>query len=64
MGPRQINLVAEYLHGLAIETFIHRDLMSSNNVLLGGGHVHAKVSDFGLVKLVPDGGKSAGMALL
>lgn len=43
--------------------------MSSNNVLLGGGHVHAKVSDFGLVKLVPDGGKYsatkyAGMTLL
>ncbi|KAM0012672.1 putative transferase, protein kinase RLK-Pelle-LRR-IX family [Helianthus debilis subsp. tardiflorus] len=46
----------EYLHTLAHQGFIHRDLISSNILL--GDDFRAKVSDFGLVKLVPDGGKS------
>ncbi|KAI6696513.1 hypothetical protein NL676_016632 [Syzygium grande] len=46
----------EYLHNLAHQSFIHRDLKSSN-ILLGDDY-RAKVSDFGLVKLAPDGEKS------
>ncbi|RZB75094.1 Receptor protein kinase TMK1 isoform B [Glycine soja] len=51
----------EYLHGLARQTFIHRDLKSSNILL--GDDFHAKVSDFGLVKLAPDGQKSVATKL-
>lgn len=51
----------EYLHGLARETFIHRDLKSSNILL--GDDFRAKVSDFGLVKLAPDGEKSVATKL-
>ena len=47
----------EYLHSLAHQTFIHRDLKPSN-ILLGDGF-RAKVSDFGLVKLAPDGGEQS-----
>lgn len=43
----------EYLHGLAHKSFIHRDLKPSN-ILLGDDY-RAKVSDFGLVKLAPEG---------
>ncbi|XP_024988305.1 receptor protein kinase TMK1-like [Cynara cardunculus var. scolymus] len=43
----------EYLHGLAQQSFIHRDLKPSNILL--GDDMHAKVADFGLVRLAPDG---------
>ncbi|KAG8504035.1 hypothetical protein CXB51_002328 [Gossypium anomalum] len=46
----------EYLHTLAHQSFIHRDLKSSNILL--GDDFRAKVADFGLVKLAPDGEKS------
>lgn len=46
----------EYLHTLAHQSFIHRDLKSSNILL--GDDFKAKISDFGLVKLAPDGEKS------
>lgn len=51
----------EYLHGLARQTFIHRDLKSSNILL--DDDFRAKVSDFGLVKLAPDGKKSVATKL-
>ncbi|KAE8704626.1 Leucine-rich repeat protein kinase family protein isoform 2 [Hibiscus syriacus] len=59
---RQLNIALdvargiEYLHILAHQSFIHRDLNSSNILL--GNDFRAKVSDFGLVKLAPDGERS------
>lgn len=47
----------EYLHNLAHQSFIHRDLKPSNILL--GDDMRAKVADFGLVRLAPDGGKTS-----
>ncbi|KAJ4952851.1 hypothetical protein NE237_029683 [Protea cynaroides] len=47
----------EYLHGLAHQSFIHRDLKSSN--ILIGDDYRAKISDFGLVKFGPHGGEKS-----
>ncbi|KAG7593020.1 Protein kinase domain [Arabidopsis thaliana x Arabidopsis arenosa] len=46
----------EYLHTLAHQSFIHRDLKPSNILL--GDDMHAKVADFGLVRLAPEGTQS------
>ncbi|CAN8291325.1 unnamed protein product [Cochlearia groenlandica] len=46
----------EYLHTLAQQSFIHRDLKPSNILL--GDDMHAKVADFGLVRLAPEGTQS------
>lgn len=43
----------EYLHSLMNESFIHRDLKPSNILL--GDDMRAKVADFGLVRLAPEG---------
>ncbi|KAJ0702687.1 putative protein kinase RLK-Pelle-LRR-IX family [Helianthus annuus] len=46
----------EYFHSLAPQSFMHWDLKSS--YILLSYDFRAKVSDFGTVKLIPDGGKS------
>ncbi|MFS8008858.1 putative protein kinase RLK-Pelle-LRR-IX family [Helianthus anomalus] len=46
----------KYLHTLAHQSFIHRDLESS--IILLGDNFRAKVLDFGRVKLAQDGEKS------
>lgn len=51
----------EYLHGLAHQSFIHRDLKPSNILL--GDDLRAKVADFGLVRLAPDGKASIATKL-
>ncbi|KAG6509472.1 hypothetical protein ZIOFF_027464 [Zingiber officinale] len=51
----------EYLHNFASHCFIHRDLKSSN-ILLDDDY-RAKISDFGLAKLAPDGKNSLATKL-
>ncbi|XP_051143482.1 receptor-like kinase TMK3 [Andrographis paniculata] len=51
----------EYLHSLAHQSFIHRDLKSANILL--DEDFRAKVSDFGLVKLAPDRERSVATRL-
>lgn len=51
----------EYLHSLAQQSFIHRDLKPSNILL--GDDMRAKVADFGLVRLAPDGKASVATRL-
>ncbi|XP_073141282.1 receptor protein kinase TMK1-like [Henckelia pumila] len=51
----------EYLHSLAHQSFIHRDLKSANILL--DDEFRAKVSDFGLVKLAPDTERSVATRL-
>ncbi|CAN1296062.1 Receptor-like kinase TMK2 [Linum perenne] len=51
----------EYLHGLAHQSFIHRDLKPSNILL--GDDMRAKVADFGLVRLAPEGKHSISTRL-
>ncbi|KAI3450760.1 hypothetical protein Pfo_007425 [Paulownia fortunei] len=51
----------EYLHSLAHQSFIHRDLKSANILL--DGDFRAKVSDFGLVKLALDTERSVATRL-
>ncbi|CAN6875759.1 unnamed protein product [Brassica oleracea] len=46
----------EYLHTFAHQSFIHRDLKPSNILL--GDDMRAKVADFGLVRLAPEGNYS------
>ncbi|GLT49515.1 hypothetical protein SLA2020_230670 [Shorea laevis] len=46
----------EYLHSLTQQSFIHRDLKPSNILL--GDDMRAKVADFGLVKIAPEGKSS------
>ncbi|CAL5354630.1 unnamed protein product [Camellia sinensis] len=46
----------EYLHSLAHQSFIHRDLKPSNILLTDD--MRAKVADFGIVRLAPDGKSS------
>ncbi|XVE84660.1 hypothetical protein DITRI_Ditri17bG0030900 [Diplodiscus trichospermus] len=46
----------EYLHSLAQQSFIHRDLKPPNILL--GDDMRAKVADFGLVKNAPEGNYS------
>ncbi|VVB13187.1 unnamed protein product [Arabis nemorensis] len=46
----------EYLHRLAHQSYIHRDLKTSNILL--GEDMRAKVSDFGLVRSIEEGRES------
>ncbi|XP_019098183.1 PREDICTED: receptor-like kinase TMK4 [Camelina sativa] len=50
----------QYLHGLARRNYIHGDLKPSN-VLIGDG-IRAKISDFGCIKLIPEGIESVETA--
>ncbi|CAN1312656.1 Receptor protein kinase TMK1 [Linum perenne] len=56
-----VGRAVEYLHGLAHQSFIHRDLKPSNILL--GDDMRAKVADFGLVRLAPEGQNSVSTRL-
>ncbi|KAF2300480.1 hypothetical protein GH714_013762 [Hevea brasiliensis] len=49
---RDVARGVKYLHRLAQQSFIHRDLKASN--ILIGDEMRAKVGDFGLVNIIPN----------
>lgn len=43
----------KHLHGLAVRTYIHKDLKPSNVII--GDDMRTKISDFGFTNLEPEG---------